>query len=216
MKTELLFYQLIATAFGTLSLVWWKTAAGPRVRQAFLNKKQTPPRPMEEVVREHYPTARAASCPEMAELSEQLQRFLEGEAIVFNLERVALEQCGEFQRKVLLAEYGIPRGWVSTYGRIAEAIGAPGGGRAVGRALAENPFPIIIPCHRAVQAGGGVGGYQGGPQMKRALLEMEGVAFTGAGQVLMQKVYYAPPTRPPSEGPRHRPPQSRPGPGGVD
>jgi methylated-DNA-[protein]-cysteine S-methyltransferase len=194
MKTEPLFYRLVATAFGPLGLVWWETAAGPRVRQAFLDKKQTPPRPMEEVIRERYPTAQAGVCPEIAELGEQIQRFLAGEAVVFSLARVALERCGEFQRKVLLAEYGIPRGWVSTYGRLAAVVGCPGGGRAVGRALAENPFPILIPCHRAVQAGGGIGGYQGGPQMKRALLEREGVLFTTAGKVLMQKVYYAPPS----------------------
>lgn len=193
MNTEPLFYQLVATAFGPLGLVWWETAAGPRIRQAFLNQKQTPPRPMEEVIREHYPTAQAGICPEIAELGEQIQRFLAGEAIVFSLEKVALERCGEFQRKVLLAEYGIPRGWVSTYGRIAAVVGCPGGGRAVGRALAENPFPLLIPCHRAVQADGGIGGYQGGPQMKRALLEREGVPFTTAGKVLMQKVYYASP-----------------------
>lgn len=194
MKAEALFYRLVATAFGTLGLVWWETATGPRVRQVFLNKRSTPPRSMEEVIREHYPTAQGGVCPEIAELGEQIQRFLAGEAIVFNLARVALEQCGEFQRKVLLAEYGIPRGWVSTYGRLAAVVGCPGGGRAVGRALAENPFPLLIPCHRAVQADGGIGGYQGGPPMKRALLELEGVPFTGAGKVLMQKVYYASPT----------------------
>jgi len=103
---------------------------------------------------------------------------------------VALEVCGEFQRRVLLAEYGIPRGWVSTYGRIAKHIGVAGGSRAVGRALAENPFPIIIPCHRAVRSDGEIGGYQGGSGMKRALLAMEGVEFTGSGMALMQRVYY--------------------------
>lgn len=105
------------------------------------------------------------------------------------MEMVALELCGEFQRRVLLAEYGIPRGWVSTYGRIARHIGSPGAARAVGTALAENPFPIIIPCHRAVRADGTLGGYQGGKEMKRALLEMEGVEFKGAG-VSMERVYY--------------------------
>jgi len=109
--------------------------------------------------------------------------------VVFDLEAVALELCGEFQRRVLLAEHGIPRGWVSTYGRIANYIGSTGAGRAVGTAVAENPFPIIIPCHRAVRTDGTLGGYQGGKGMKRALLEMEGVEFKGAG-VSMERVYY--------------------------
>jgi len=187
MKTEQTFHVLIPTAFGTMSIVWWEAVTGPRIQRVFLRKGQ---RPVEEDVREEYPNVQSFSCPEIAELCEQLQRFLEGEAVDFRLEIVALEQCGEFQRRVLLAEYGIPRGWVSTYGRIAEQVGVGGGARAVGRALATNPFPIIIPCHRAVRGDGEVGGYQGGTGMKRALLEMEGVEFTNEGKVLMRRVYY--------------------------
>jgi methylated-DNA-[protein]-cysteine S-methyltransferase len=187
MRIEQPFYELISTAFGTMGIVWWKAAAGPRVRQTFLSRGQ---KPVEEVVREEYPNAQLLASPAVVGLGSQLQRFLEGDAVVFDLGMVALEVCGEFQRRVLLAEYGIPRGWVSTYGRIAKHIGVAGGRRAVGRALAENPFPIIIPCHRAVRSDGEIGGYQGGSGMKRALLAMEGVEFTGSGMALMQRVYY--------------------------
>jgi methylated-DNA-[protein]-cysteine S-methyltransferase len=90
---------------------------------------------------------------------------------------------------VLLAEYGIPRGYVSTYRRIAEHVGSPGGSRAVGGALSGNPFPIIIPCHRAVRSDGGLGGYQGGLEMKKRLLAMEGVGLT-RNKVNMKLVYY--------------------------
>jgi methylated-DNA-[protein]-cysteine S-methyltransferase len=180
------FYEAISTAFGTIGIIWWETTAGPRVRKAFLGGGL---KPIEEVVREDYPGTRRLTSPPIVGLGNQIQGFLKGEAAVFDLEMVALEVCGEFQRQVLLAEYGIPRGWVSTYGRIAKHIGVPGGSRAVGRALAENPFPIIIPCHRAVRVNGDVGGYQGGSEMKRALLAMEGVEFTGS-KVLMQRVYY--------------------------
>ena len=187
MTTYQTFYKLITTTFGTMGIVWWKTAVGPRVRQTFLSRGQ---RSVEEIVQEVYPDAQPLASPGIVGLGTQLQRFLEGEALVFDLETVALEVCGKFQRQVLLAEYGIPRGWVSTYGRIAKHIGVAGGSRAVGRALAENPFPIIIPCHRAVRADGEIGGYQGGSAMKRALLAMEGVEFTGRGKVSMQRVYY--------------------------
>ena len=186
-KVEQFFYELVPTVFGTMGLVWWKAAVGPRVRQVFLSKKR---QATEQVIREDYPGARRFSSPAIGELGCQVQRFLEGKAVVFGLEMMALEVCGEFQRRVLLAEYGIPRGWVSTYGRIAERIGAAGAGRAVGRALAENPFPIIIPCHRAVRADGELGGYQGGNGMKRALLAMEGVVFTSKGKVQMERVRY--------------------------
>jgi len=119
-----------------------------------------------------------------------MQHFLAGEAVDFELELIALERCSEFQARVLVAEHKIPRGWVSTYGRIARRLGIPGGARAVGRALARNPFPIIIPCHRAIRSNGELGGYQGGLEMKRALLEFEGVELTRRGRVVMRRVYY--------------------------
>ena len=76
------------------------------------------------------------------------------------------------------------------YGRIARKLGVPGGGRAVGSALAANPFPLLIPCHRAVRSTGELGGYQGGLEMKKALLEMEGVVFRSPTRVSLDKVYY--------------------------
>jgi len=79
---------------------------------------------------------------------------------------------------------------VSTYGRIANHLGIPGGARAVGQALARNPFPIIIPCHRAIGAGGDLGGFQGGAAMKRALLELEGVELSSSGRVETDRYYH--------------------------
>ncbi len=90
-----------------------------------------------------------------------------GEPVRFTLGLLDLGQCPPFQRRVLLAEYGIPRGRVSTYGRLAAGLGAPGAARAVGTALARNPFPIIIPCHRTVRADGDPGGFRGGAPPKR-------------------------------------------------
>jgi len=187
LRIEKPYYELIATAFGTMGIVWWKAAAGPRVRQVFLSRGR---KPAEGAILEEYPDALRLAFPVIVRLGDQIQRFLKGKAVVFDLDMIALEACGEFQRHVLLAEHGIPRGWVSTYGRIAGHVGSPGSSRAVGRALATNPFPIIIPCHRAVRADGGIGGYQGGGEMKRALLAREGVEFATTGKVLMSRVYY--------------------------
>ena len=187
MRIDQPFYELIPTAFGTMAIVWWRSEAGPRVRSIFFNKGQ---RLAEECVREDFANARLFSSAAIDALGSRIQRSLEGKAVVFDLKMIALEICGEFQRRTLLAEYEIPRGWVSTYGRLAKHMGVTGGSRAVGRALAENPFPIIIPCHRTVKADGEMGGYRGGIEMKRALLEMEGVEFTAKGKLLMQRVYY--------------------------
>lgn len=187
MRIEQPFFEIFPTAFGEMGIVWWHADTGPRVRQAFLNNGR---QSVEESVRQDYPDARRLASAEIDGLVGQIQRFLTGKAEDFDLKMLAMEACRPFQRKALLAEYAIPRGWVSTYGKIARHIGVAGGGRAVGRALAENPFPIIIPCHRAVRADGVIGGYQGGCEMKRALLEMEGVAFTDRGTVSMQRMYY--------------------------
>ncbi|MCA1581634.1 MAG: MGMT family protein [Acidobacteria bacterium] len=89
-----------------------------------------------------------------------------------------------FARRVLLeATCAIPFGKVRTYGEIARAVGSPAGARAVGGALASNPVPIVVPCHRVVAAGG-LGGYSGGTKgsglrWKRELLAIEG-ALPGA------------------------------------
>jgi methylated-DNA-[protein]-cysteine S-methyltransferase len=126
----------------------------------------------------------------IARLAETIQRFVAGEAVGFDLSNVALDRCSDLQARVLRAEHRLPRGWVSTYGRVANHLGIPGGARAVGQALARNPFPIIIPCHRAIGAKGRLGGFQGGAAMKRELLELEGVGFSSSGRVLTHRVYY--------------------------
>jgi methylated-DNA-[protein]-cysteine S-methyltransferase len=180
-------YVLLPSAFGTLGIVWQETPAGPKVYRVILPDEQVS---VEDLIQKTFGDAAQQTCSLITELGERIQSFLKGEAIVFDLDIVALERCSEFQRRVLLAEYDIPRGWVSTYGRIARHLGIPGGARAVGRALATNPFPIIIPCHRAVRANGELGGFQGGQKMKRALLELEGIEFSHAGKVLISRIYY--------------------------
>jgi methylated-DNA-[protein]-cysteine S-methyltransferase len=78
-----------------------------------------------------------------------------------------------FGRRVLQATAAIPYGSVSSYGEVAARAGSPRGSRAAGNALGANPLPIVLPCHRVVQAGGGLGGYTGGPARKRTLLAIE-------------------------------------------
>ncbi|MHB1722882.1 MAG: methylated-DNA--[protein]-cysteine S-methyltransferase [Acidiferrobacter sp.] len=84
-----------------------------------------------------------------------------------------------FQRQVLVAVHGIARGAFQTYGDIARALHHPRAARAVGTALARNPLPFLIPCHRVVAAGGHLGAYSaGGQALKRRLLKAEGVDVT--------------------------------------
>jgi O-6-methylguanine DNA methyltransferase len=155
---ESLYYAETETPYGVVGLSW--NHLTHKIHQIDLNT---------ESQKRHNPP------PQIQNLLDNIKRFLLGENITFDLSLLELERCSEFQKRVLIAEYNIPRGTVSTYTRIANHIGSPKAARAVGNALATNPFPIVIPCHRAVRSNGTLGGYQGGSEMKKRLLQMEGI-----------------------------------------
>jgi methylated-DNA-[protein]-cysteine S-methyltransferase len=79
-----------------------------------------------------------------------------------------------FRREVLEETLRIPSGETRTYGWLAERVGHPRAARAVGRVMATNPLPLVVPCHRVVGSNGSLTGYGGGLQMKEALLRAEG------------------------------------------
>lgn len=81
---------------------------------------------------------------------------------------------GGFRRRILEVTAEIPFGSVSTYQDVAGRVGRPKGARAAGQALGGNPIPVIIPCHRVLRSGGGMGGYAGGIDRKEFLLRLEG------------------------------------------
>jgi methylated-DNA-[protein]-cysteine S-methyltransferase len=80
-----------------------------------------------------------------------------------------------FRRRVLEQTARIPYGSTSTYTDVAKRAGSPRGMRAAGNALGSNPIPIVVPCHRVLRSGGGLGGYTGGLDRKVTLLRLEGV-----------------------------------------
>jgi methylated-DNA-[protein]-cysteine S-methyltransferase len=80
----------------------------------------------------------------------------------------------DFTRRILTATAAIPYGEVSTYRDVATQAGSPRASRAAGNALGSNPLPIVVPCHRVLHSGGGLGGYTGGLNRKRTLLAIEG------------------------------------------
>lgn len=171
----------VPTAFGPIAIVWSGARGRVRVDRIYL--------PM-EIPAALGRSLRRASCAEIDRFAKRIAAFCAGDAVSLDRSILDLGACPAFQRAVLVAEHGIPRGKVSTYGRIARHIGRPGAARAVGTALGRNPFPLVIPCHRAVREGGALGGYRGGLPMKRALLEREGVAFDAKGRVVMEDAWY--------------------------
>lgn len=111
-------------------------------------------------------------------LRKQLETWNQGKPTSFSL---PFDLRGtEFQKKVWYAIHDIPYGKLSSYGRLAKAIGNPRSARAVGNAVGSNPCGIVIPCHRVIWSNGGLGGFRGGYDKKdlnekRKLLAKEGV-----------------------------------------
>lgn len=144
-----------AERFGTLWLSW----SGGGLRSLSFH-----PPPYAEVDQREVPQS----------FTTPLRRYFEGDAEDFLT--VPLDLRGtEFQMRVWQALRGIPWGQVRTYGGIAVDVGSPRAMRAVGQANHVNPIPIVVPCHRVVEAGHQLGGYGGGIARKCFLLELEGV-----------------------------------------
>jgi len=103
--------------------------------------------------------------------AKQIVEYLEGKRLDFDLE---LDLLGTpFQRKVWRALLEIPYGETRSYRETATRIGRPNAVRAVGTANGSNPLSLVVPCHRVINSGGGLGGYGGGLALKRRLLAME-------------------------------------------
>ena len=104
----------------------------------------------------------------------ELEEYFERKRRSFTVD-VDLSLVHGFTRKVLEQAARIPFGAVSTYREMATRAGSPRAVRAAGNALGSNPIPIVVPCHRVVRTGGGLGGYTGGIDRKVTLLRLEGV-----------------------------------------
>jgi len=108
----------------------------------------------------------------MRRFSDELMEYFRGERVAFSV-LLNLTGLGRFDRRVLAVIREIPYGETRSYGWVARRAGNPRGARAAGGACRRNPCPILIPCHRVIGAGGGLGGYSGGVAWKRYLLALE-------------------------------------------
>lgn len=164
-------YALFSTPLGTCAVAWgergvvgvWLPAKGEGALRAS--------------VRRRWPRASEAEPPPaIAEAIEAIRALLRGERR--DLAEIALdmEALPAFRRRVYAEARRIPPGLTATYGELAARIGAPGQAREVGEAMGSNPYPIVVPCHRVVAAGGKLGGFSapGGTDTKLRLLAIEG------------------------------------------
>ncbi|MEO0162653.1 MAG: MGMT family protein [candidate division WOR-3 bacterium] len=169
MAKRKLFYYAIKTKIGKILIVWQVQNCNSKIYSILL-----PPFTL-RTIKERYPKIQPKVNGIIKKVANQIKQFTAGKQIQFSLQLLDLTILKDFQKKVLLLTYRIPRGQVETYGSIARKLGILRGARAVGQALAYNPFPLIIPCHRVIKSDGSLGGFGGRVGLKRKLLSLEGV-----------------------------------------
>ena len=164
-------FALFETAIGTCGIAW--TEHGVCDVQLPGRSAQAT---RDALADRHGPTAEAAPPPAVATAVAAIVRLLDGEPET--LDQVVLDLAGvpAFNRQVYAVARTIRPGATLCYGDIAARIGQPGAARAVGRAMGDNPCPIVIPCHRVLAADGSMHGFSahGGIATKRRMLQIEG------------------------------------------
>lgn len=172
-------YTVFETAFGHMGIVYRTNGASAKAVHILLPRSQ---RETQSIIKVLFPQALKSAGDGVSELRKRIRNFFLGDPNPIPLSLVDTSVCKPFQLSVLREEHAVSRGKASSYGRIANHLGSRAV-RAVGSALARNPFPIVVPCHRAVRSDRTLGGYQGGLEMKRRILSMEGVEFDSRGRV---------------------------------
>src|ERR1700736_2741371 len=170
-------FALFDTAIGRCGIAWGEGGvAGVQLPEA--GEAETRARMLHR-----FPAAgETAPPPEVECVVERIVALLGGEADDLAAVALDMNQVPEFHRRGYEVARTIPPGQTLSYGDIAARIGSPGAARAVGQALGRNPFPIVVPCHRVLAAGGKIGGFsaQGGVATKRRMLAIEGAQMNGA------------------------------------
>jgi methylated-DNA-[protein]-cysteine S-methyltransferase len=164
-------FTLFDTAIGGCAIAWSAPGIGC-VQLPEVNERTTRAR-----VLQRFPRASEAAPPsEVVRAQDAIVAYLRGEPADLSFVLLDMDPVPPFHQRVYEAARCIPRGATMTYGALAAKAGAARSPRAVGQALARNPFAIIVPCHRVVATGGGMGGFSanGGIATKSRLLAIEG------------------------------------------
>ncbi|HLY55570.1 MAG TPA: methylated-DNA--[protein]-cysteine S-methyltransferase [Stellaceae bacterium] len=164
-------YALLETKIGWCGLAWSEHGI-VRVWLPEASEAATRAR-----IRRRFPQAvEALPSPEIQRAANGIVALLAGEPVDLGFVRLDMAGVPDFERRVYAIARTIPPGQTMTYGEIAGRLGEDGDPRAVGQAMGHNPFPIVMPCHRVLAAGGKYGGFSapGGVETKLRLLTIEG------------------------------------------
>lgn len=168
MKSENKFFAIVQTKIGKIGIVWAKAKSKTRIVEIIL-----PTLSLNSIKKNHQGIV-LGSNRIVNGILKNIKSYINGKKVNFNLKNIDLNRLGNFQKMVLMRTMMIPLGKTKSYGTIARELGMlKGGARAVGQALAKNPFPIIIPCHRVIKSDGTLGGFGGNIGLKQRLLNIE-------------------------------------------
>ncbi len=178
-----MFYSMFDTALGTCGVVF-RSADATGAVHIFLPRSK---KEIKSQISTQFPGSKELTSPKISELITEIIQYLNGDPITFSKDLLDTSAFYPFQQKVMKTDWTIPRGKTATYGWVAKQIDTKGV-RAVGNANARNPFPLVYPCHRVIKSDRTLGGFGGGLEMKRQLLEMEGVEFDSQGRVKAEHI----------------------------
>jgi len=169
MKTR---YRILGGAFvECYGIVYKNIGDKVKIVRIFVPQKN---KSMWDIVEASFPDAVPEDDEAVEKLVARIQKYFKGYKVRFALDLLDLSVCSPFQLEVLAIIIKIPYGKVASYGWVAKQLGK-NCSRLVGTMLAQNPFPIIFPCHRVIKSNRDIGEYQAGRDIKRRMLEMEGV-----------------------------------------
>ncbi|HPJ97297.1 MAG TPA: methylated-DNA--[protein]-cysteine S-methyltransferase [Syntrophales bacterium] len=181
MDSRTCFYHIIASRYGEIGLMWKSFNGKAMVEEILLPREG---KAMRMVIEESRPASKGVTGQSVPEVAAKIAAYLQGKPVFFSLNDLGRQNLTPgFRQDVLLRTLSIPLGMIDTYGGLATKTGHPKAARAVGTVMAQNPFPLVIPCHRVIRSDGKTGCYGGGAEMKRQLLAMEGVTFDRTGRV---------------------------------
>jgi methylated-DNA-[protein]-cysteine S-methyltransferase len=179
-RKNVMYYQIIKVKKEEIGLVWRLISGKPQVEYIYLPDCE---RKLKNRMLRDFPSISKTPRSIPGGIDRLIAGLYEGEKLNFDLSLLNLSGLTDFAARVLKQTYKIPRGKAITYSGLAAKVGSPLAARAVGTVMANNPFPIVIPCHRVVRADGKIGQFGGGPPMKKRLLKSEGVAVDDRSSV---------------------------------
>lgn len=161
-------YCLFQTALGPFGIAWSDQGLS-RLQLPEADRAATEKRLRGSAISDEPP-------PWAEQVIAEIRRYLAGERVDFASIAIDLADVGEFRRAVYEAARAVGWGQTASYGELARRIGFPWGARAVGQALARNPVPLVVPCHRILTHDRRIGGFSayGGTLTKQRLLALEG------------------------------------------